>query len=378
VRSYLPIALALIMGTAFGAHAATTAAAGDAKLYPPLQAILRVRDSNQDVTIIGRTEGELLLVEGSNVHGARKKIAVDAIERAHFRFKIEQGELRKHVMARQWNAAVRLLVKPLQVTLPYLDVPENNAADLVIAAGDYMMRAADVSRRAATTDEDRETVKKQYEAAYAILSYPTKADWYSGADIARLKRMKCLLELSKPKTAHHYFGQLREPVPGDRAYGLYWLVKAEMDYGKKAFRAAMDAAVKSLAFENKDVDTFPDALILSAACYEELQEWHRARDVYYEVACIFPGSDWADAAVSRLHFIMDRELTSGEDKTPIENVFFGLNEDMDQKVRDLFEKIEEQERGDHARPPRKLRDDDTEPVEEINLDDSDIIIDLDG
>jgi hypothetical protein len=100
----------------------------------------------------------------------------------------------------------------------------------------------------------------------------------------------------------------------------------------------MDAAVKSLCFENKDVDTFPDALLISARCYEEMQEWYRARDVYYEVGRLFPKTDWADAAVSRLDFIMKKELTKDKEKLPIENVFFRFHEDMNKLALELLDK----------------------------------------
>ena len=150
--------------------------------------------------------------------------------------------------------------------------------------------------------------------------------------------------MDKASAGRRYMERLAVPVPGDRAYGLYWLVQAELEMERGEFRAGMDAAVKSLCFENKDIDTFPDALLASARCYEELQEWHRARDVYYEVARIFPASGWADLAVRRLRFIMKKELTKADDTSPIESVFFGFKEDMDAKVEALFEAVEEEKR----------------------------------
>ena len=73
-----------------------------------------------------------------------------------------------------------------------------------------------------------------------------------------------------------------------------------------------------------------DALLVSAQCYEEMQEWHRARDVYYEVARIFPATDYAAMSIKRLRFIMKKELSMGKEKVPIEYIFFRYKEDMNE------------------------------------------------
>jgi len=308
------------------------------------------------ITFVGRKDRKLAFTDGSGGGGQVKMLDVDQVEAAVFKMDVDQAAVFKAVRKRHWDGAIAELLPAIRPTLMYLDLPENNAASLALDLGDYIMRGAEQKRRSATTDEDKQSVRKKYEAAYAVLKYTGKADWTSTGTIASLKAIKCLQELSKPKTAKRYFEDLEEPMVGDAAFGLYWLVKAEMAVARDKFHEAMDGAVKSLCFESKNADTFPDALLLSARCYEEMQEWHRARDVYYEVARIFPRTDWSDAAAERLTFIMDEGLTDKPETAPIENVFFAFQEDMNAAARELLEKFKSHT-GEAPEPEDDIEDD---------------------
>ena len=136
------------------------------------------------------------------------------------------------------------------------------------------------------------------------------------------------IDAEKAKTATRRIEEMEEPTPGDDSYGHYWLLKGEIAHLGGDVTNAMDAAVKSLCFENKDVETFPDALMLSADCYEQLGNFYRARDVYFEVAKLFPGTDWAEDAITRLEAVMASGKTSKKEASTAESTFFGLEEDM--------------------------------------------------
>ena len=98
----------------------------------------------------------------------------------------------------------------------------------------------------------------------------------------------------------------------------------------------MDAALQSICFTNKDVTTFPDALLRSARGYEEQNEPYRARDVYYEVAKLFPRTDWSAAAIGRLKDIMNRGLTTAKETSATGNAFFKTSDDMNKLVAQLL------------------------------------------
>lgn len=303
----------------------------------PVPGYVRAKGEEREITIVGRAEDNIIFVLGNKPVGVRRSIAAKDIEAIAFDLRYEPGHLDLAVRLQEWDKAIRMLLPVVSPLLPYLDLENNNGAELVLQVGDYMMRSADVKSRVAKTDAEKEQVDKLYRTAYTVLRYGTRAEWSKVGTLSALKSCKCLLALQKPKTSRQLFDKIIEPVPGDAAYGLYWLVKAELEAEKGEWRPAMDAAVKSLCFENKDIDTFPDALMISARCYEELQEWYRARDVYYEVARLFPSTDWSRNATERLKFIMGEELTKEEEKAPIETIFFALKDDMNKLVTDLLE-----------------------------------------
>jgi len=324
---------------------------------PPVTVRITAGGVTREVTLVGRTKTRLAFTEGSSPYGTRRLLDRTQVEYAWFDLVIDDYELNKDLRRRNWRGAARRLLPAVKPALPYLDLPNNNAASFALQVGDYLMRDAERAFLLAATEEEEKAALDTYRSAYAVLRYAGRADWYSGGLIASLKSYQCLLALGKPKTARLYLQDFAEPIEGDAAFGLYWLLTAELAAESGDFRKAMGAAVKSLCFETKDVDTFPDALLLSARCYEELQEWHRARDVYYEVARIFPKTDWSDFARRRLAFIMAKGLTAAEEETPIENVFFGLKEDMNGLVTELLARREEE-----ADEPAEPDDDAWEPV----------------
>lgn len=300
---------------------------------PSVSAFLRVSGVEDKVTLIGRAGTKVVFTpENSTV---RRQLKLEEIESTYFdNINLDRYALMRALERRDWITAVGILLPPLKPYFAYLDLPGNNVAQEVLNVGDYMMRAAQYNLRAEATEQEKQLAKKQYEEAFEVLKQASKAEWCSVGIIARLKCLKCVLELGKPKTARGFFEKITTPSPGDAAYGLYWLLKAELDANAKDYRSAMEAAVKSLCFENKDIDTFPDALLISARCYEEFLEWHRARDVYYEVARIFPNTDWADLATERLKYIIGNKLTEKEEEVEVQEAFFALKEDINKLVKE--------------------------------------------
>ena len=109
----------------------------------------------------------------------------------------------------------------------------------------------------------------------------------------------------------------------------------------------MDAAregytIVSFAFESKDIETFPDALLLSAVCHERLEHMHRARDVYFEVARLFKNTAWGDIARDRLVEVMKDERVLEPEPVNIAKVFFAIDEDMNAVVEEFLAETETQ------------------------------------
>ncbi|MDA0322525.1 MAG: hypothetical protein O2923_07400 [Verrucomicrobia bacterium] len=302
------------------------------KEYPAVRSQVTVKGKDAIITLRGRSRDKLGVTPGTEDSAARTSLDVNSVEAIKFAMEIDRPALSRAVRTKDWAGAVRVLRDPVSPTLPYLDLNENNAVEYALQLGNYMLRDAEKTLRTSDANDAAEVAEAKFKAAYAVYRQLANVEWHAAGKIGSVKRLLCLLRLNKPKSARRYLDNIEAPLPGDRAYGIYYLVLAELSLHAKDYRAAMEAAVKSLSFETKDIETFPDALLISAQCYEELQQWHRARDVYYEIANIFPATDWSEVSRRRLRYILDKGFTKEEESLPIENVFFAWQEDMNEKA----------------------------------------------
>lgn len=188
----------------------------------------------------------------------------------------------------------------------------------------------------ATNDVTQAKISAVYQRAYSLLKAVSKVEWSLDAELGALRAVQCLAAIGETDKAEKELNAIRDPSPGDESFGLYWLAKAQLAYSKGQTKDAMNASVKSVAFDNKNIETFPDALFMTGRCYEDLLEWYRARDVYYEIARLFPGTSHGDTARGKLKYLMDKGFTKEKEKSAIEAVFFGLDEDVNAKVTDLL------------------------------------------
>jgi len=292
-----------------------------------------------DATLIGRTSRQLAFAPDPNNKSLPARMDCETIVGVDFEIKYERFEVIRAMAKNDWVTAIRILSAAHAPFYPYLDLPENNAADGVMELGTTMMKFAKRTLRNAKDDAGRATAVRQFEAAYKVFQQCAKARWSSLGMLASLKGCHCLVAMGPEnvKTVARRVENMDEPMPGDDTFGHYWLLRAEIAQIQGNVTNAMDAAVKSLAFENKDVETFPDALLISADCYEKLGEPFRARDVYFEVAKLFPRTDWGDDALARLEKLMDSGKTRKAEAASTESSFFGLEEDMNKLADELIQ-----------------------------------------
>lgn len=260
--------------------------------------------------------------------GVMSEFESDAYHEAEFQVEIPEEKAYAAALQRRWSTAGAILHNALLPTLPFLDLPENNAADPVMTAARYYLRAAQQAAKkggdAAKAESD-----KWYGYAYALFTAAARArDWHPFGEPCLIRAQICLLDLGKIDEAEKGLANARAPVPGDASHGVYWLAKARLLYAREKPREALESVIFSSIHETKDVETFPDALMLAAQCYEDVNEIHRARDVYYEVARLFTGTEWGDEARLRLKFVMENGMTAEAEEANITGVFFGSEEDM--------------------------------------------------
>lgn len=295
-------------------------------------AVNNQRDT-KDIELVGREGNKVFYRLQGGPREASLTLPLASVEEVRFAMNPDQAALARAILTEDWVAVVSILHPVVSPLLPYIDLKENNAVDDALRLGTSIMKAARLSRAKGT---ESNKVTRAYNEARRVLTTVSKATWFPAAETASLRATQCLIENGEIAQAERELKAAREPEIGDAAYGLYWLVQANLLLARNSIPAAMDAAIKSVAFENKDIETFPDALMMTARCYEEALEMHRARDVYYEVARLFSKTQWETIARQRLQSIMDRGLTRGKETSAIENVFFGLDEDVNSKADALL------------------------------------------
>jgi tetratricopeptide (TPR) repeat protein len=296
----------------------------------------------KEVTFLGRQEN-MILMQGTQLGSVAIQLDKAKIVRCEFNFEYDRLAVSTALLKNDWAGAVRVMTPVIRSALPYLDVPDNNGLELAMELGVYMLNSAALELRNTADTNAVARAYRQYDAAYAIFKSAGRADWSQDCRLAVLKGCRALLKQNKVDQAITDFETVDEPDAEDVSFGHYWLVRGEIHFIKGQIREALEATCKSIVLANKDVDTFPDALMLSAYCYNKLGRPHRARDVFYEVAVIFAGTDWGTDALAELIKIMDAKSTLDKEKSPLENVFFNVTEDMNKLATELIKAREKKE-----------------------------------
>jgi len=345
----------MIVATLAGALCATaqtgitTAATSPASTV--ILAVLHHDKNTLDAELVGRQGNKLFYREQGGPKEASLTMSLDKITGIDFEFKFEDDTFSRALSTRNWSVVAATLWPMVTPLMPYLDIKDNNAVSYAYTLANAMVKVADGFRKTRTDDK----ASRLYIEADKLLNSLAAAEWFEDADSARLKAVLCQIALTNYPQAELQFKAAHVPEIGDAAMGLYWYTQAILKQARGETRNAMNAVIRSLVFENKDVDVFPDALMLSGRLYEALMEPYRARDVYFEIAKLFPDTEWAKSARERLQYVMDKGLTKSKEKSDIEVVFFGLNEDV------------------NARATAFLKGDDRAPI----MDESDTTIDVD-
>lgn len=320
-------------------HAQAPAAAPPTPAAAPAPGAVRASlvfdEAAHEVDLVSREKDVVFYRPRGGPAGASTTLKLSGIVSADFELVYDQDLLLRSLRDENWPQAATLLLPVITPVLPYLDLNDNNGVDVAMDAGRALMRSArNLVQAGGTTNLMRST--NVYLRAHQVYKAVTRATWSPEAASARLQAVRCLCALNDLKGAAKEFELIDEPEVGDAVFGLYWLARAQLRYAQGQTREAMDAAVQSLVFDNKSVETFPDALFLSARCYEDLLEWYRARDVYYEIAKLFPHTEFGDTAHAKLKLIMEKGLTKAKETSPIEAVFFGLDEDVNVRAEALL------------------------------------------
>lgn len=305
-----------------------------------LPAYIKSNNIRTLVYLIGMTDTDL-----EHVAKFRKlKIPITEIQSANFLTDYDPYQVRVMERKQEYSQAASQIIRDVAPALKYITLPDNNLVDPLSDAAYLYLKAASVYDDKKSPEYDKKKAQEEYAKAYRVFNKITQAEWYYGAQLAELNTIFCNIRMDKLDVAQKEFAKIEEPVLGDAAYGLYWLIDAQLKFHNKKFNEALDSVVKSIVFDSKNINTFPEALLLSAYCYEDMLDNYRARDTFFEIAKLFQGTPEGEIAFSSIQFIRSKKLTDTTEDVGLEKVFFDSIEDMNKKVDDFIVVVQEEER----------------------------------
>ncbi|MCX7818538.1 MAG: hypothetical protein N2652_04915 [Kiritimatiellae bacterium] len=327
------ILVAAALGSGAAAQTAPPATGTSARVVEPgvLTRLVKEEKAVREVVLVRRQGPTIFFRLTNSPPGVYSQFTADEFDEAEFRIQIPEQAAYADMVARRWLNAARRLHAAVAPALPFLDLKQNNAFEPTVRAAWCYVRAAQQANRLGGTGQV-DAAKWLAEAHRLFAAAGAAAGWHPYGESAAIRAWMCLADIGRLDEAEAGLVRQREPEVGDAAWGVYWLARAQLLYAREQPRGALDAAIRSYLHETKDIETFPDALMLAAQCYEDLNEVHRARDVYYEVARLFPGTDWGDEARIRLKTMMEAGMTAAPEDPNITGIFFGTEENMNEKV----------------------------------------------
>ena len=298
----------------------------------PVTAIIQFQRAKQTLRLHDREENTITYSMPDAPSGVFATFDMRAVRETQFDMPDQYEDVLQAASVCDWKKAAELILPHVAPLAPFLALPDNNAIEPAYRCANYLTQAArrEQIRRDSIMDREVRDLLLSAQRLYAAIS---DAEWYPWAETSGYRVAQCLLYLGHVDRAEEHLNTLREPDIWDPSFGVYALVRGEIAFAQKEYYTALDEAVRSVAFQNKDVASFPDALLLSAAAYEETGQIYRARDVYYEVGRLFARTDWEDRARDALQRMVDSGVTAQKEQVDIETVFFGLQEDMNELVR---------------------------------------------
>jgi tetratricopeptide (TPR) repeat protein len=293
----------------------------------------------REIILVRRSGAELQYRMPDAPPGVTASFNPSVVERADFAFTLDLPAVHEAMRRRQWLPAAQRLMAAVQPALPYLDLPDNNVFDPALLAGRCLLRAAGAQAAAGEAGDAgaAETARQLYGRAHEVLRQVSAAGWNTEAEPAGILGILGLVEASRLDDAANALQRAREPDIGDRAYGMYWYATARLRHAQGQPAEALEAALRSMLYETKDIESFPGAMLQAAIGYEDINEFHRARDLYFETARLFRGTPWGIAAHRRLEGLMKQGRADADEPADIAGVFFGSVEDMNAVITAFLE-----------------------------------------
>jgi len=94
--------------------------------------------------------------------------------------------------------------------------------------------------------------------------------------------------------------QLEEPPPKDPLFSLHKLLHGSLAHRKEGYGEALDLLTRGFVRAQTSYQWVPEMLFLIGDCYAQLEDFVAARNVWTEIAILYPESPWATQAEDSL------------------------------------------------------------------------------
>ncbi len=94
---------------------------------------------------------------------------------------------------------------------------------------------------------------------------------------------------------------LEEPKSAERLFSLYKLLQGSREYRNGEFGKALDVLTRGFVRAQASYVWVPEMLYLIGDCYAKSEDVEAARNVWSEIAVLYPDSPWAEQAVDSLN-----------------------------------------------------------------------------
>ena len=140
----------------------------------------------------------------------------------------------------------------------------------------------------------------QYEAVIPLYRDIEKVVPDQSKDNVRMWLAYCLVLADRVDEATPMIDALKEPAPTDRLFSLYKLLEGSREHSKQNYNKALDVLTRGFVRAQTSYDWVPEMLYLIGDCYARAEDTVAARNVWTEIAILYPDSPWADRAESSL------------------------------------------------------------------------------
>lgn len=214
--------------------------------------VVQKKGASAETALLGRTDSALRLQVKGAAAGSEYQISLDDVSEVRFVFPASLAQAQEALNQNQWERAATIMRPVVVPLLPYLDLPNNNGVSLAMVLADTL-RAANKLEDALLFYDKMRMLPRTTEAQRAAI-------WAAS----------CHASLNRSEPALRILQTMEAPKRDSELFAQYQTVRAQVKMAGKDYLSALDDLSQALAFSRMESELYPDAMFLTAQCYEAL------------------------------------------------------------------------------------------------------------